>query len=312
MPQDYDTLIDTATWRFIRRTADFYPDDTAARSIGEQRAIYDRMCRAFHLGYPPGVTAGDETIADVPCRIYPGAGGTVLYLHGGGFVVGGLHSHDDICATIRARTGLTVIAADYRLSPEHPHPAAFMDCLSVARAIADRPLILVGDSAGGNLCAAVARADDGLGLAGMVLVYPGLGGDTGGGSYQTHADAPMLTLQDVLFYAGIRHGGTAPLPPDPVVSPLAGDDFTNLPPVLAISAQCDPLADDARDYAARIIAAGGRALWVEEKGLVHGYLRGRAFSPRAQASLDRITAAITAFAGGGFPDPADIAQGDSP
>ncbi len=302
MAADYDQLIDTETRAFIRATAACYPDDTATRSIGDQRAIYDAMCRAFHRGYPPGVTAHDEMIAGVPCRIYPGAGGTVLYLHGGGFVVGGLQSHDDVCAEIRAETGLTVVVADYRLSPEHHHPAAFDDALAVARAIPDRPLILAGDSAGGNLCAAVAQADRALGLAGMVLIYPGLGGDHHGGSYQTHANAPMLTLEDVLFYDGIRFGGTAPTDPGPTVKPLSDTDFSGLPPVLAISAECDPLADDARDYAARITAAGGRALWVEEPGLVHGYLRGRAFSARVRASYARIMSAIAAFAHGEQPN----------
>ncbi|MFT4151132.1 MAG: alpha/beta hydrolase [Paracoccaceae bacterium] len=298
---DYDTLIDAETQAFIRATAACYPDDTAGRSIADQRAIYDGMCRVFHRGYPPGVTARDEGIAGVPCRIYPGSGGTVLYLHGGGFVVGGLRSHDDVCAEIRAETGLTVIAADYRLSPEHDHPAAFDDCLAVARAITDRPLILAGDSAGGNLCAAVAQADRSLGLAGMVLIYPGLGGDKDKGSYLVHAHAPMLTRDDVLFYGGIRHGGTAPTRPGPTVEPLSDTDFSRLPPVLAISAECDPLADDARDYAAKITAAGGRAHWVQEPGLVHGYLRGRTHSARIRASYARIMQALTAFARGEWP-----------
>lgn len=298
---DYDTLIDAETRAFIAATAACYPEDTATRSIADQRAIYDAMCRAFHRGYPPGVTARDESIAGVPCRIYPGSGGTVLYLHGGGFVVGGLHSHDDVCAEISAETGLTVVAADYRLSPEHDHPAAFDDALAVARAIADRPLILAGDSAGGNLCAAVAQADRGLGLAGMVLIYPGLGGNKDAGSYLTHAHAPMLSRDDVLFYGGIRHGGITPADPGPTVEPLADTDFARLPPVLAISAECDPLADDARAYAAKVAAAGGRAHWVQEPGLPHGYLRGRAHSARVRASYTRIIQTLTAFARGEWP-----------
>lgn len=298
---DYEERIDPETRAFIEATNACYPEDTATFSIARQRAVYDAMCRRFHRGYPPGVRAHDQRIAGVPCRIYPGAGGTVLYLHGGGFVVGGLHSHDDTCAEIRAETGLTVIAADYRLSPEHAHPAAFDDALAVARAIPDRPLILVGDSAGGNLCAAVAQAGRDLKIAGMVLIYPGLGGDPDRGSYLTHAQAPMLTRDDVLYYAGIRHGGTAPCPPDPEVSPLCARDFSGLPPVLAISAECDPLADDARDYAEKIRNGGGRAHWIVEPGLPHGFLRGRARVQRVQDSYIRIMTAITAFAKGDWP-----------
>jgi acetyl esterase len=153
-----------------------------------------------------------------------------------------------------------------------------------------RPVILAGDSAGANLAAAVAHALRG-GLVGLVLIYPGLGGDPHAGSYLTHARAPMLSRDDVLFYQTIRQAA----PDDPTAAPLRDTDFTRLPPTLAIGAECDPLADDARDYAARITAAGGQATWVQEPGLVHGYLRARHDVPRAAASFARITAAITAM-----------------
>ncbi|MFN5997744.1 MAG: alpha/beta hydrolase [Paracoccaceae bacterium] len=295
---DYQTLIDAPTWAFIQKTNSSYPENTATLSIAEQRAIYDRMCAAFDTPYPAGVTSHDQPIADVPCRIYPGKEPTVLYLHGGGFVVGGLHSHDGVCADIRGATGLTVVAADYRLSPEHKHPAAFDDACSVARhLVAQGPLILVGDSAGANLAAAASHAlrHETKQIKGQVLIYPGLGGDLNQGSYLTHAQAPMLTRDDVLFYKDIRHNGPAPAG-DPTVSPLQDTDFTGLPPTLAIAAECDPLADDAPAYAAKVTVAGGRARAVTEPGLVHGYLRARHSVPRAAESFARITAAITAFA----------------
>lgn len=297
---DYQSLIDAPTWAFIEATNAAYPPDTASLTIADQRAIYDRMCRVFFRGYPAGVTAKDETVAGVPCRIYPGADPVVVYLHGGGYVVGGLHSHDDVCAEIRARTGLTVVAVDYRLSPEHLHPAAFDDSCAVIRALAAHgPVVLAGDSAGGNLSAAASHALRGSGvrILGQVLIYPGLGGDVNTGSYLTHAHAPMLSRDDVLFYKDIRHGGPPP-EDDPTVYPLRDTDFAGLPPTLAIAAECDPLSDDARAYAEKIVAAGGQAEWVVEPGLVHGYLRARATVPRAAASFDRIIAAISAFAKG--------------
>lgn len=299
---DYQTLIDAPTWAFIERTNASYPPDTATLSIADQRAIYDRMCRAFDTPYPAGVTSHDQPLAGVPCRIYPGAQPTVLYLHGGGFVVGGLHSHDGICAEIRGATGLTVVAADYRLSPEHLHPAAFDDACAVARHLAAQgPIILVGDSAGANLAAATCHALRGNPqIKGQVLIYPGLGGDLSKGSYLTHAQAPMLTRDDVLYYKDIRHDGPAP-DGDPTVSPLQDTDFTGLPPTLAIAAECDPLADDAPAYAAKIMQAGGRAHAITEPGLVHGYLRARQSVPRAVASFRRITEAITALAGDRWP-----------
>jgi hypothetical protein len=86
---DYASLIDAEIWAFIRATEAAYPADTASHSIAEQRAIYDRMCQVFLRGYPPGVTATDRSFAGVPCRVYAGRGATVIYAHGGGYVVGG-------------------------------------------------------------------------------------------------------------------------------------------------------------------------------------------------------------------------------
>jgi len=299
---DYQTLIDAPTWAFIAATAQSYPADTASMTIADQRKIYDAMCRRFHRGYSDGVTAQDLQVAGVPCRDYPGAWPAVVYLHGGGFVVGGLHSHDDICAEIRAVIGLRVMSVDYRLSPEHKHPAAYDDALAVARALlADGPILLVGDSAGGTLAAACAHALRGApDLRGQVLIYPGLGGDRTQGSYLTHAHAPMLTRDEAKFYAGIRFAGPEPRD-DPTAAPLHDTDFTTLPPTVAISAECDPLADDALHYCDRLTRAGVRAHLILEPGLVHGYLRARATVPRAAASFARITTAITALAAGDWP-----------
>lgn len=301
--EDYETLIDAATWAFIARTSESYPDGAAGAPIAEQRRLYDAMCRVFHRGHPPGVTARDHPVGGVPCRDYGGSLPTVVYLHGGGFVVGGLDSHDDVCAEICAATGLRVVSVDYRLSPEHPHPAALDDALAVARALlVEGPLLLAGDSAGGNLAAAASRALRGHpNLRGQVLIYPGLGGDPDQGSYLTHAVAPMLTRDDVLFYAGIRRNA----PDDPTASPLLGD-LTGLPPTVAFSAECDPLADDALHYCRRLADAGTPARRILERGLAHGYLRARHSVPRAADSFARITAALASLAHGHWP------YGDTP
>lgn len=292
---DYQTLIDAATWAFIARTNACYPQGTANLGVTEQRRIYNAMARSFHRGYPTGVTAHDEIIAGVPCRRYSGAHPTVIYLHGGGFVVGGLHSHDDVCAEICARTGLCVVSVDYRLAPEHLHPAAYNDVLDVTRALAPSgPYLLAGDSAGGCLAAAVAHAmRTEKPPVGLVVIYAGLGGNPDQGSYLTHANAPMLSRDDVSYYSRIRHqDGVAPAH-DPTALPLHGTDFSGLPTTIAFSAECDPVADDARSYCTRITAAGGCATWHLEQGLVHGYLRARHTVPRAAQSFDRIITAIS-------------------
>lgn len=307
----YDALIDAETWAFIRETESWYPPDAIGLTIEDQRAVYNRMCRAFHAGYPKGVQATDGVIAGphpIPVRRYTFGGGAarVVYFHGGGFVVGGLDSHDDVCAEICAATGFDVTAVDYRLSPEHPFPDDFNDALAAARAEAARglPVLLVGDSAGGNLCAAVAAALRGTDLApiGQVLVYPGLGAAEETQSAKAHAVAPMLTVQDMAFYALIRAGEDDAAQANPSFSPLRANDFAGLPPTIAITAECDPLSDDGALYAARLRAAGGRALHIEEPGLVHGYLRARHRVTRARHSFDRILRAIAALGQGAWPE----------
>lgn len=284
----YQQQIDAATRDFIQRSESFYPPDAVDLSIADQRAVYDRMCAAFRAPRPAGLEVADLTIAGVPCRRYGATGPRLLYAHGGGFVVGGLDSHDDVCAELATACGAQVISVDYRLVPEHPHPAAYEDVLAVARALPG-PLVLAGDSAGGALVASVAHALRGKAdLRGLLLIYPGLGGDRGKGSYVTHAQAPMLTTADVIWYAAARHGGAEPAQPDVTVGVLHDNDFTGLPPVIAFSAECDPLADDGAEYVARIRAAGGRAEWLLDTGLVHGWLRARHSVPRARAAFDRI------------------------
>ncbi|BCG91489.1 alpha/beta hydrolase [Mesorhizobium sp. 131-2-1] len=307
---DYKKLIDPETWAFIEKTNSYYPPDTIDYTVAEQRAIYDRMCREFFAGYPEGVTVRTTVIAaparDIPVRIYrnskPDGAAMVLYVHGGGFILGGLDSHDDVCAELCARTGFEVVSVDYRLAPEHRHPAAFDDVMAAfewAAATYDRSVLLCGDSAGGNLCAAVSHATRGHGKKplGQVLIYPGLGGDRSKGSYVAHAEAPMLTVRDLDFYMGIRTGGEDRTG-DITLSPLADADFAYLPPTVLITAECDPLSSDGEAYRDRVLAAGGRAYWFEEPGLVHGYLRARHTVGRARTSFTRIVDAVSALGKG--------------
>jgi acetyl esterase len=301
---DYERLIDEETWAFIRRTAESYPDDAVELSIEDQRRVYDTMCQDFRQPRPAGVETQDRAADGVPVRIYSAGQPTrtVIYFHGGGFVVGGLESHDDVCAELCAQTGYRVVAVDYRLCPEHVHPAQFDDCWSAANWAANEfgdPLILAGDSAGGNLAAAVSHYARGRldRILGQVLIYPGLGGDRSQGSYQEHAQAPLLTLDEIRFYETIRCAGDPPQG-DPTYAPLQDSDFSNLPPTVVVTADCDPLRDDGQVYCSRINAAGGQAHWVNEFGLVHGYLRARTAVKRAADSFERISVAIEALGQG--------------
>ncbi|MGR3908207.1 alpha/beta hydrolase [Burkholderia sp. SR8] len=297
---------------FVAAVDAAYPADTAAHSPDEQRRVYDRFAAAWTPAELPAGIVQHDAVWYAPdghaiaLRRYAPAHaaprGTVLFFHGGGFVVGSLDSHALITAQLAADTGLAVIAVDYRLAPEHRAPAALADCLAVTRAARDaahwpfdactRPLTLAGDSAGGNLAAAVATAlrdagEGGIdGIDGIALVYPMLGFEPQSPARETEVHAPMLTLDDVHRYRALYWGDAdeTALNGDPLLRasvPLAAPRFDGLPPVLAIGAEHDPLRDDARVYVERIRAAGGVARYWMGEGLVHGCWRALGTSPQA-------------------------------
>ncbi|QPC89930.1 alpha/beta hydrolase [Mesorhizobium sp. INR15] len=314
----YETLLDPALWAYIDAVNAWYPPEITGLPIDRQRAVYDKMCRAFHPGRPPGVRASDGLIAaqshGIPVRHYQPAGkaarAMVLYFHGGGFILGNLDSHDDICAELCDGTGFDVLSVDYRLAPEHPHPAAFDDAVTAfewAAAMSDLPLVLCGESAGGNLAAAVARATrrHPRTAIGQLLIYPELGGpELGGneraGSYIEHADAPLLSVHDIAFYRDVR-SAKQQSPDDPTFAPLRAGDFSALPPTVIITAECDPLSSDGAAYRDRIVGAGGQAFWREEPRLVHSFLRARTTVPRAAEAFAGIVSAVAALGRGEWP-----------
>ncbi len=304
---DYELLLENETWDFIRRTYRFYPEDALEADIAKQRKYYDALCIAFEAPLPDGVDVSDSYVTGIPVRTYTAGDPTrtVVFFHGGGFVVGGLDSHNSICAEICAQTGYRVVSVDYRLAPEHPHPAAFEDCQAVTAWANDTypgGLVLVGDSAGGCLAACVTHHARGRldGILGQVLIYPALGGDTDTGSYVEHAHAPMLSRADILSYTDLRCNGAKP-DADPTFEPLQDSNFADLPPTILFTADCDPVRDDSGAYLKRIRDAGGRVHWTNEEGLVHGYLRARHSVGRARDSFERITIAIEALGQGIWP-----------
>lgn len=302
---DYSLLLDDEVRAYIARGAEFYPPGAVDLDITQQRAVYDDMCAAFHAGRPEGVQVWDEPYGGVPCRRYEAgkADVTLIYYHGGGFVVGGLHSHDDVCAELCARVNVRVISVEYGLAPETVFPRCYIDAKAAFDAIAlayPGTLLMAGDSAGGNLAAAVTHHARWQ-VAGQLLIYPGLGGDPTRGSYVEHATAPELTTSDMLFYQTVRTGGKPPPTDDPRYAPLHDTDFSDLPPTVIVTAKCDPLASDGESYRDAILAAGGQAVWFNEAGLVHGCLRARGMSARGAAFFDRVADAADALAKGNWP-----------
>ena len=272
---------------FVEKTVSFNSTDS---SLDGLRQAYSEMCRAFTPPRPVGLYVVDFELAGVTVRSYqppvspPTSGAPcVVYLHGGGWVVGDLDSHDFICAELASTLGVLVIAVEYRLAPEHPFPAAFDDCLGVWRALRTGPFkldpkrtLVAGDSAGGNLAAALCLAlrDAGEPLpAAQVLIYPGLGGDQQLPSRSECIDAPLLASSDVDCYHALYLRGTRQ--PGAYAMPLLTEHFKGLPPAFIAVAQFDPLRDDGMLYAEQLQAAGVTTTLYYGEGLVHGCLRAR-------------------------------------
>ena len=302
--QEYD--LDPEMTAFIERYVEVSGLSTAT-SVAEQRRDYDRMLRHFSHPRPDGISSRDWRVSgrhgEIPLRQYRyregETGALIFFVHGGGFILGSLDSHDDICAELCARSGYDLVSVDYRLSPEYSHPVHLDDVEDAFNACAGANTLLVGVSAGGTLCAALCQRQRSgpRRAAGQVLIYPGLGGDSLDlASYRDNADAPLLTRDDIMFYRGVRTAGASLPVADPEFYPLAAQEFDRTPPTVAVSADIDPLRDDAAAYVEKLQAAGVDAEWINEPGLVHDFLRARHVSRRAGAAFDRICDAVTRLA----------------
>ncbi len=289
--------------KFLEICSSVYSDDAVSQSIAAQRAQYDALCARFSLPVPNGLMFADSVIRGVRTRRYRPVKVTtptlLLYLHGGGFVVGSLESHHAICAEIAEFAGAELVAVDYRLAPEHLWPAQTDDGFTVLSALAEsgQRIVLIGDSAGGNLAAglAVRAAQTGISsIAGQVLIYPALGGDLSKGSYIEMAEAPGLTTTDVAYYREVLQ---APQD-DPVAAPLNSASVKGLPPAFITAAAFDPVRDDARNYAARLAEAGVEVWFREEPQMVHAWLRARHMSDGALAGFRAVCEAVRRFACG--------------
>ncbi|AOF90990.1 alpha/beta hydrolase [Sinorhizobium sp. RAC02] len=287
---------------FHKRCEDFYPADAVDADITQQRAWYDALCAAFDAPPPAGMVKEDGWVAErIPVRRYRPATVTtatrLFYIHGGGFVVGSLNSHDAICAEIAEAAGAELVSVDYRLSPEHVWPAAFDDCWAVLieLLLEERRVVVIGDSAGGNLAAGIVlkARDEGLkGVVGQALIYPGLGGDLVSGSYEEMANAPGLSTADTAYYRTIYQA-----PEDAAHAfPLRSENLAGLPPAFITGAYFDPLRDDARAYAARLILAGVPVEYREEKQMIHAWLRARFMSEGAKAGFAALCDAVRRMA----------------
>jgi acetyl esterase len=287
---------------FVARTEEAYPADSNVGTVAENRRNYDAMCAVFRQPRPASIRVEDTTVGAVPVRRYVPENvdplrPAILYAHGGGFVVGGLDSHDDVCAEMAEATGMAVTAVDYRLAPEHAAPAHLDDVETVWRFMArNNPrLIAAGDSAGGNLAAGLSLRMRRLGgpmPIAQVLIYPGLGGNLTWLSYVENAEAPLLRTSDLAAYRTISPGLSLPQHEIEERAPLKAASFAGLPPAYIFTADVDPVRDDGVVYAERLRASGVRAELRNDEQLVHGYLRGRVMSRRIAEAFAAICAGV--------------------
>ncbi|MFD8980322.1 alpha/beta hydrolase [Streptomyces sp. NPDC059564] len=242
--------------------------------------------RAAAVPGPPGpalASVRDAVAAGVPVRIYdpaPGAAGRplVVYLHGGGWVMCGLDTHDATCRKLAAASGAVLVSVGYRLAPEHPWPAARDDALGVllwaragAEALGCDPgrVVVAGDSSGGNLAAVTALRAPGQ-VAGQLLVYPPLDAAMDSASVTAYGRGYFHTAAHMAWYWE-QYGGD---PEHPHVSPLRApaEGLSGLPRTLIVLADCDLLRDEGLAYARRLARAGVDCEVRLYPGVFHGFL----------------------------------------
>ena len=260
------------------------------------------------------VSVTDRTVpgpgGDIPVRVYvpttePGPGPVLVYFHGGGWVIGDLETHDSTVRALASGSGATVVSVDYRLAPEHPFPAPLDDCLAAVRWVADHGaeidvdparLAVAGDSAGGNLAAAVALAlrDTGPALRAQVLVYPVTDGTLGEPSMDENGDGYFLTKATMAWFWD--HYTGAGDRTDPLASPLHAPDeaLAGLAPALVITAEFDPLRDEGEAYASRLAAAGADVTTSRYDGMIHGFFSMGDFVPEGKAAIDEASEMLRA------------------
>ena len=286
-------------------------------TIEEARTSYLALSAMFG----PGEEVGDVSDRDVPgpdgevpVRIYTpseasGPVPVVVFYHGGGWTIGDLDSHDRECRAICNRAGCLIVSAHYRRAPETAFPGAFEDALAVLHWVGEHAaeiggdpgrIAVAGDSAGGNLAAAVtiaARDGGGPELCFQLLVYPAVDFLGDYASARENSEGPFLTQETMSWfevqYLGQPKGDTDPsVLADPRLSPLQAEDHAGLPPALIVTAELDPLRDQGSAYARALETAGVPVTLHEYAGMAHLFFQLSPIADDAKALIEECAEAL--------------------
>lgn len=292
----------TAEWSTLK------PDATPQ----DRRAHFEIVAANMALPKPDDVDDSAEHWIDsaagrIRVRVYRHTAGGIqdclIYSHGGAFMQGSPETHADITRRIAAWNRQTVVSLDYALCPEHPFPAAFEQACDVVRWCRDNAdqlgidpdrIAIGGDSAGGNLSAAVALAmRDEFAFLGQLLIYPCTEFDLTRPSMIANAEAPLLQTKGMAAVNRMYVGGAENehlLATDPRVAPFVAADHAGLAPAFVAVAQYDPLYDSGVIYAEKLRAAGVPVELDLGNGLIHGYLRAMAYCTDSTEKLRKMAA----------------------
>lgn len=244
--------------------------------LAEAREFRDRLALAGER--PPVGRVEERTIpgadGELPVRLYTPSGEgpfpLLVYFHGGGWVVGSLETHDALCRVLAESGRCVVLSVAYRLAPECRFPGPLEDAYAAvcwAAELADGPIAVGGDSAGGTLAAGaamLARDRGGPQIGFQLLLYPVVDTPCDNASYREYERGPFLTRAGMDFYWQ-QYGAD---PSDPLAAPLRGPDLSGLPPALVITAECDVLRDEGEAYAARL----EEAVCIRYLGMFHAFM----------------------------------------
>ncbi|MFN3861104.1 MAG: alpha/beta hydrolase [Roseateles sp.] len=273
----------------------------------EARIAYRMAAEILDLPRAPLARVQDLQVADRPARLYALSDAVLpvlLYLHGGGFTIGDLETHDSLCRQLALRSGAAVLALDYRLAPEHRFPAAVDDAWAALAWLHERAdrlgldgsrLAVGGDSAGGTLaavCAIFAR-DRGLPLKGQLLITPGTDAHASHDSHRRFAEGFLLDAKSIEWF--FDHYIDQAQRTDWRFAPLLADDHAELAPAAVLLAEADPLVDEGLAYADRLRAAGVPVQLELVRGVTHDFIKMGRSLPEAITAMDFCASAIREY-----------------